>query len=114
MNPAIGPATPMSKTARREGIGETILINAPSVPAGPIMNHVQALSDPQTLARDARELARTLPASVVVVASTPRLDVLELRTMTGVEPAVVRLAISAGEPSNDDVAEATAALLTGE
>ena len=31
--PASGPATPMSKRARREGIGDLILMNAPSVPA---------------------------------------------------------------------------------
>src|ERR1051326_6871675 len=31
-NPASGPATPMSKSARREGIGDLILMNAPSVP----------------------------------------------------------------------------------
>src|SRR5438270_11360308 len=31
--PASGPATPMSKSARREGIGDLILMNAPSVPA---------------------------------------------------------------------------------
>ncbi len=40
MNPAIGPATPMSKTARRVGIGDIILINAPNVPAGPIIGGV--------------------------------------------------------------------------
>src|SRR5687767_10282575 len=31
--PASGPATPMSKSARREGMGERILMKAPSVPA---------------------------------------------------------------------------------
>src|SRR5215218_6741576 len=31
--PASGPATPMSKSARRDGIGDLILMNAPSVPA---------------------------------------------------------------------------------
>ena len=40
IKPAIGPATPMSKTARRDGIGERILINAPNVPAGPIIGGV--------------------------------------------------------------------------
>ena len=40
IKPAIGPATPMSKTALREGIGERILMNAPKVPAGPIIGGV--------------------------------------------------------------------------
>src|SRR5689334_249477 len=31
--PANGPASPMSNNARREGIAERILINAPKVPA---------------------------------------------------------------------------------
>src|ERR1044072_3768502 len=31
-NPASGPANPISNSARRDGIGERILINAPNVP----------------------------------------------------------------------------------
>ena len=33
MKPAIGPASPMSNRARREGTGDFILMNAPNVPA---------------------------------------------------------------------------------
>ena len=40
IKPAIGPATPMSNTARRVGIGESILIKAPNVPAGPTIGGV--------------------------------------------------------------------------
>ena len=40
MNPAIGPATPISNTAVRDGIGDFIRMNAPNVPAGPIIGGV--------------------------------------------------------------------------
>ena len=32
-NPASGPASPISNSARRDGIGDFILMNAPKVPA---------------------------------------------------------------------------------
>ena len=40
IKPAIGPATPISNTALRDGIGESIFMNAPNVPAGPIIGGV--------------------------------------------------------------------------
>jgi hypothetical protein len=40
MNPAIGPATPISNTAFRDGMGDMIRIKAPNVPAGPIIGGV--------------------------------------------------------------------------
>jgi len=86
-----------------------------SVRTTPLLHlRYETAPEPRTLARDARQLARTLPASTVVVASTPGDGILELRTITGADPAVVRLATSGGEPASDDVAKATAALLAGD
>src|SRR5690606_16095789 len=38
--PAIGPATPISKTALLDGIGDVIFMKAPKVPAGPMRGGV--------------------------------------------------------------------------
>ena len=40
MKPAIGPATPMSKTAFRDGIGDRILMKRAKRPRGPIIGGV--------------------------------------------------------------------------
>ena len=76
----------------------------------------QELPEPQQLAREAREVARALPASAVVVASATRADSLELRvvTRTQVDSALVRVAMSSTGPSNEAVVEAVSALLASE
>ncbi len=70
--------------------------------------------EPLLLARDARELGRTLPASVVLAASFSTEEVLELRVVAGADPVFVRLAAPGGRPSTSDAASAAAALLAGE
>lgn len=68
------------------------------------------------LARDAREVARALPAAAVVLASATSADVLELRVVsrTQIEPALARIPISSMTAANDAVTDALAALLAGE
>jgi hypothetical protein len=72
--------------------------------------------EPRRLVRDARDVARALPASAVVVASAIGTDVLELRVVTGrqAEPAMVRVTMSATGPSDEAARRAIAALLAGE
>ncbi|MBT8467463.1 MAG: PEGA domain-containing protein [Deltaproteobacteria bacterium] len=72
--------------------------------------------EPLRLARDARDVARALPASAVVVASATGPGVLELRvvTRTQAESAMVRIAMSATGPQTGAVVDGIAALLAGE
>ncbi len=80
--------------------------------------HLRYDTPPETLrlARDAREVARALPASTVVVASVAGEDVLELRVVTGrkADAAMARVGMSADGPSDAAVVQATEALLAGE
>lgn len=69
------------------------------------------------LVRDARELARTLPAAAVVLASVVGAqDQLEIRVVRGtqIEPSLVRITTAPAGPSAEAVSEATTALLAGE
>ena len=70
----------------------------------------------QQLVIDARQIARALPASAVVVASSTGDQTLELRvvTMTQLEPALARIATTGTGPSTDVVANAVATLLKGQ
>ena len=76
----------------------------------------EELPEPPRLARDAREVARALPASVVIVASLVGPNVLQLQMATGTQgaPAMVRLATSTTGPTDAAVDESVAALLTAE
>ena len=72
--------------------------------------------EPPRLARDAREVARTLPASVVVVASIAGPGVLQLQMAAGTQgaPAMVRVATSTTGPTDSAIDESIAALLTAD
>ena len=74
IKPAIGPATPMSKTARRDGIGDNILIKAPNVPAGPIIGGVGTVFGPllgalmvRSLGEAAKQFTGDVPGLDLVV-----------------------------------------------
>lgn len=71
--------------------------------------------DPQELARDAREIARSLPASAVIVASlvSPEVLQLEVELATQTESSIVRLPTSATGPSQEVMNQAIEALLAG-
>jgi len=73
-------------------------------------------TDTQQLVRDGRYVARTLPASAVVVGSIDRNQRLLLRvvTMTLVDPILVRIPITAAGPNPSVVAKAVTAVLKGE
>lgn len=88
-----------------------------SVRTAPLLHlRYEDLPKPLRLARDAREVARALPASAVVVASGASTGILELRVVSGTqaEPALVRVAMSTTGPSDEAVEKATAALLAGD
>ena len=74
------------------------------------------LPEPPRLARDAREVARALPASVVIVASLVSPGVLQLQMAAGTQgaAALVRIATSTTGPTDSAVDESIAALLTAE
>jgi hypothetical protein len=76
----------------------------------------EELPEPPRLARDAREVARALPASVVIVASLVAPNVLQLQMAAGTQgaQAMVRLAASTTGPTDSAVDESVAALLTAE
>ncbi len=67
-------------------------------------------------ARDAREIARALPASAVVLASRPAPESLELRLVSGLfdDAAFAKIAATASGPVTAQVADAVATLLAGE
>lgn len=67
-------------------------------------------------ARDARELARALPAAAVVLASAPAETVLELRLISGTRQntAFARVAAKNGVVEPSDVRKGVATLLAGE
>jgi hypothetical protein len=70
----------------------------------------------QQLAIDARQIARALPASAVVVVSLVGDSVLELRvvTLTQIEPTLARLALRDGALSSEAAEAAVSTLLQGE
>jgi len=71
--------------------------------------------EPQDFARYAREVARTLPASAVIVASLEGPDVLQLEVelATQTESSIVRLPTSSAGPDQDVMNESVEALLAG-
>ncbi|MBW1755850.1 MAG: PEGA domain-containing protein, partial [Deltaproteobacteria bacterium] len=71
--------------------------------------------DPQELARHAREVARALPASAVMVASLVGPDVLrlEVELATQMEPSFVRLPTSSAAPDQNLMNQSVEALLAG-
>jgi len=71
--------------------------------------------EPQDLARFAREVARTLPASAVIVASLVGPDVLQLEVelATQTEASIVRLPISSAGPDQGVMNQSVEALLAG-
>lgn len=88
-----------------------------SVRTSPVLHlRYAALPEPPQLARDAREVARALPASVVVIASVARPDVIELGVVSGlqVERAMVRVPSSELGPEERTLGPAIAALLAGD
>jgi len=88
-----------------------------AVRSDPILHlHYDEPTDTQQLVRDGRYVARTLPASAVVVASLDRDQTLLLRvvTVTLVDPILVRLPITDAGPDPNVVARAATALLKGE
>jgi len=88
-----------------------------SVQTNPVLHlRYDALPEPLQLARDAREVARVLSASAVVVASIERPDVIELGVVSGlqVDPAMVRVPSSELGPDTRILGPAIAALLAGD
>jgi hypothetical protein len=71
--------------------------------------------DPEELSRHAREVARSLPASAVILASLAGPDVLELEVelATQTESSIVRLPTSSAGPDQDVMNESVEALLAG-
>lgn len=71
--------------------------------------------DPKELARHAREVARTLPASVVIVASLAGPDVLQLEVelATQTESSIILLPTSSTGPDQDLMNQAVEVLLAG-
>ncbi len=71
--------------------------------------------EPQDVARYAREVARTLPASAVIVASLvgPEVLQLEVELATRTEASIVRLPVSSAGPDQDVMNQSVEALLAG-
>ncbi|KPK16963.1 MAG: hypothetical protein AMJ62_03535 [Myxococcales bacterium SG8_38] len=77
--------------------------------------HYDQAPDPQDLARHAREVARSLPASAVIIASLvgPSVLQLEVELATQTESSIVRLPTSSTGPEQNVMNQAVEALLAG-